>query len=201
MLAGDDPETNIEVQIGQLVNLNGARLSKRAGNIIELDDLLSWLGADALRYWLARYPADSPLNLDGEKLRRRTNDNPVFYVQYAHARTRSVAHNAATAGVTRDIFEPGLLVHETESALLGVLHEFPRIVALSAELRAPHRIARYLEELAGDYHRWYDSCRVIPLGDEPVTDVHRTRLWLNDATGTVVRNGLGLLGVSAPERM
>lgn len=199
--AGDDPEKDIEVLIGQLVSVNGARLSKRAGNIIELDDLRDWLGTDALRYSLARYPADSPLTLDPEILTKRTNDNPVFYVQYAHARTHNVARNAADSGVTRDVFAPELLDHETESALLGALQEFPRIVAFAAELREPHRIARYLEELASLYHRWYDNCRVTPLGDEEVTDRHRTRLWLNDATGQVLRNGLDLLGVSAPERM
>ncbi len=199
--AGDDPEKDIEVLIGQLVSVNGARLSKRAGNIIELDDLRDWLGTDALRYSLARYPADSPLTLDPEILTKRTNDNPVFYVQYAHARTHNVARNAADSGVDRRAFVPELLDHETESALLGALQEFPRIVAYAAEVREPHRVARYLEELASLYHRWYDTCRVTPLGDEPVTDLHRTRLWLNDATGQVLRNGLDLLGVTAPERM
>ena len=199
--AGDDPETDIEVLIGQLVSVNGAKLSKRAGNIIELDDLRDWLGTDALRYSLARYPADSPLTLDPEILQRRTNDNPVFYVQYAHARTHNVSRNAHASGVDRSAFAPELLDHETESALLGSLQEFPRLVAFAAEVREPHRIARYLEELAGLYHRWYDTCRVIPLGDDPVGDLHRTRLWLNDATGQVLRNGLDLLGVSAPERM
>lgn len=199
--AGDDPEKDIEVLIGQLVSINGAKLSKRAGNIIELDDLQEWLGTDALRYSLARYPADSPLTLDPEILQKRTNDNPVFYVQYAHARTHNVARNAADSGVERTEFAPELLEHETESALLGALQEYPRIVAYAAEVREPHRVARYLEELAGLYHRWYDNCRVIPLGDAPVEAVHRTRLWLNDATGQVLRNGLALLGVSAPERM
>ncbi|MBL5973994.1 MAG: arginine--tRNA ligase [Candidatus Leucobacter sulfamidivorax] len=199
--AGDDTEKDITVLIGQLVNLDGARLSKRAGNIIELDDLLEWLGSDALRYWLARYPADSPLALDGEKLRSRTNDNPVFYVQYAHARTCAVDRNAAAAGVDRSAFAPELLTHETEAELLGKLQEYPRVVAGAAELREPHRVARYLEELAAAFHRWYDNCRVIPQGDEPVEDLHRTRLWLNDAAGQVIRNGLDLLGVSAPERL
>ncbi|MEL4318914.1 arginine--tRNA ligase [Leifsonia sp. YIM 134122] len=199
--AGDDPEKDVEVLIGQLVSINGAKLSKRAGNIIELDDLQAWLGTDALRYTLARYPADSPLTIDPEILQRRTNDNPVFYVQYAHARTAAVGRNAASSGVDRSVFAPELLEHETESALLGALQEFPRIVAQSAELREPHRVARYLEEVAGLYHRWYDNCRVIPLGDGAVEDVHRTRLWLNDATGIVIRNGLDLLGVSAPDRM
>jgi arginyl-tRNA synthetase len=199
--AGDDPDKDIEVLIGQLVSVNGARLSKRAGNIIELDDLRDWIGTDALRYSLARYPADSPLTLDPEILRKRTNDNPVFYVQYAHARTHNVGRNAEASGVDRSEFAPETLTHETESALLGALQEFPRIVAFAAEVREPHRVARYLEELAGLYHRWYDNCRVIPLGDEPVEAVHRTRLWLNDATGQVLRNGLTLLGVGAPERM
>lgn len=199
--AGDDPERDIEVLIGQLVSVNGARLSKRAGNIIELDDLREWIGTDALRYSLERSPADSPLSLDPELLKKRTNDNPVFYVQYAHARTHNVARNATESGVTRDEFHPELLGHETEAALLGALQEFPRIVAFAAEIREPHRVARYLEELAGLYHRWYDNCRVTPKGDEEIQPVHGTRLWLNDATGQVLRNGLALLGVSAPERM
>ncbi|QNA92382.1 MULTISPECIES: arginine--tRNA ligase [unclassified Microbacterium] len=199
--AGEDPEKNVEVLIGQLVSIGGARLSKRAGNIIEMDDLREWLGTDALRYSLERSPADSPLALDPELLQKRTNDNPVFYVQYAHARTHNVARNAADSGVDRTEFVPETLTHETEGALLGALQEFPRIVAFAAEVREPHRVARYLEELAGLYHRWYDNCRVIPQGDDPIESVHRTRLWLNDATGQVLRNGLDLLGVSAPERM
>ncbi len=199
--AGDDPEKDIEVLIGQLVSINGAKLSKRAGNIIELNDLREWLGTDALRYSLARYPADSPLTLDPELLQKRTNDNPVFYVQYAHARTNAVSRNAATAGVDRTVFDASLLTHQTEADLGTALADFPRIVAQSAQLREPHRVARYLEELAAFYHRWYDNCRVTPLGDEDITDLHRTRLWLNDATGQVLRNGLFLLGVSAPERM
>ena len=199
--AGEDPEKNIQVLIGQLVSIRGARLSKRAGNIIEMDDLQAWIGTDALRYALERSPADSPLDLDPELLQKRTNDNPVFYVQYAHARTHNVARNAADSGVDRSEFAPETLIHETEAALLGALQEFPRIVAFAAEVREPHRVARYLEELAGLYHRWYDNCRVIPQGDDPIESVHRTRLWLNDAAGQVLRNGLHLLGVSAPERM
>jgi arginyl-tRNA synthetase len=199
--AGDDPNKDIEILIGQLVSINGAKLSKRAGNIIELDDLQKWLGTDALRYSLERSPADSPLTLDPEILQRKTNDNPVFYVQYAHARTHQVARNAAASGVDRSAFDAALLTHETESQLLGILAEFPRVVRQAAELREPHRVARYSEELAGAYHRWYDSCRVTPMGEEPITDLNRTRLWLNDATGVVLRNALTLLGVGAPERM
>ena len=199
--AGDDPEVNVEILIGQLVSINGAKLSKRAGNIVELDDLQAWLGTDSLRYSLGRYPADSPLSLDPEILTKRSNDNPVFYVQYAHARTHQVARNALAAGVTREIFEPGTLTHDTESTLIASLGDFPRVVAQAAELREPHRVARYLEEVASVYHRWYDACRVTPQGDDPIEAVHGTRLWLNDATGQVLRNGVGMLGVSAPERM
>jgi len=200
--AGDDPEVNIEVMIGQLVNVGGAKMSKRAGTIVELRDLIDWIGSDAVRYTLARYPADSPLTIDGEKLREQNMDNPVYYVQYAHARIRNVARNAAAHGVRReDAFRPELLDDETEAQLLGKLAQFPGVVALAASLREPHRIARYLEDLAAAYHKWYDTCRVTPRGDEPVDDAHRTRLWLNDATGQVIANGLALLGVSAPERM
>jgi arginyl-tRNA synthetase len=199
--AGDDPDKDIEVLIGQLVSINGAKLSKRAGNIIELNDLREWLGTDALRYSLARYPADSPLSLDPELLTKKSNDNPVFYVQYAHARTCAVARNAVTAGVDRSGFRAELLDHQTEADLANALSDFPRVVAQSATLREPHRVARYLEELAAYYHRWYDNCRVTPLGDDEVDDAHRTRLWLNDSAGQVLRNGLDLLGVSAPERM
>ncbi|MGA0568825.1 arginine--tRNA ligase [Rathayibacter sp. KR2-224] len=202
---GDTPGVNLQLLIGQMVNLlqNGepVRMSKRAGTIVTLDDLVDAVGVDAGRYALVRSSSDSPLDIDLDLLAKHSNDNPVYYVQYAHARTRSVARNAETAGVTRSAFAPQLLTHETESALLGGLQEFPRIVAMAAELREPHRVARYIEEVAGLYHKWYDNCRVIPLGEEPITDLHRTRLWLNDATGQVIRNGLGLLGVSAPERM
>ncbi|HEX5521948.1 MAG TPA: arginine--tRNA ligase [Pedococcus sp.] len=201
--AGDDKERNIEVKIGQLVNLGGAKLSKRAGNIIELRDLISWIGTDAVRYSLARYPADSPLSLEGEELRKQTNENPVFYVQYAHARTSNVHKLAVEDGVRpEDGFDPSLLTDPTEAALLAILGDFPRVVAQAAKLREPHRVARYLEDLAGRFHRWYDTCRVRPVNrDEEVTDLHRTRLWLNDATRQVLANGLDLLGVSAPERM
>ncbi|HWU47296.1 MAG TPA: arginine--tRNA ligase [Humibacter sp.] len=202
---GDVPGENLQILIGQMVNLvkdgEPVRMSKRAGTIVTMDDLVDVVGVDAARYALVRSSSDSPLDIDLDLLRKRSNDNPVFYVQYVHARSRSVAANAAASGVERSAFAPELLTHESESAMLGALQEFPRVVAQAAELREPHRVARYLEELAGLYHRWYDNCRVIPLGDEPVTDLHRTRLWLNEAAGQVIRNGLGLLGVSAPERM
>ena len=201
--AGDDPEHSIEVKIGQLIDIAGRRMGKRLGNAIYLDELLEWIGSDAVRYSLARYPADSPLSLDGEELRKRTNDNPVFYVQYAHARTANVARLAAEDGVLlADGFDASLLSDPTEAALLAVLGDFPRVVSQSAHLLEPHRVARYLEELAGRFHKWYDTCRVRPTSsEEAVTDLHRSRLWLNDATRQVLANGLDLLGVGAPERM
>jgi arginyl-tRNA synthetase len=202
---GDEPYVNLEILIGQLVNLvrdgEAVRMSKRAGTVVTMEDLVDAVGVDAARYALVRSSADSALDIDLGILTKRTNDNPVFYVQYGHARTRAVARNAADSGVTRDSFDASLLTHETESILLAALADFPRVVRQAAELREPHRVARYLEDLAGSYHRWYDACRVSPVGDEEITDLHRTRLWLNDATGQVLRNGLGLLGVSAPERM
>lgn len=203
---GDTPGVNLEILIGQLVNLvkDGApvRMSKRAGTVVTIDDLVDAVGVDAARYALARSSADSMIDLDLDLLSSAKNENPVFYVQYAHARTVNVGRNAAEAGVRReDGFDASLLDHESESVLLGGIAEFPRVVAQAAELREPHRVARYLEELAGSYHKWYDQRRVAPFGDEVVGDVHRTRLWLNDATRQVLANGLGLLGVSAPERM
>jgi len=208
---GDKPGKNLQILIGQMVNLvkdgQPVRMSKRAGTVVTLEDLVDAVGVDAARYSLARSSTDSSIDLDLDLLSRATNENPVFYVQYAHARTANVARNAAAHGVSRfredgsEAFDPSLLTHETESILLGALTEFPRVVGQAAELREPHRVARYLEALAGDYHSWYHECRVTPLGDEEVTDVHRTRLWLNDATRQVLANGLGLLGVSAPERM
>jgi arginyl-tRNA synthetase len=203
--AGDDPHRTIEALIGQLVKVVRAgeelKLSKRAGNIVTLDEFVDMAGVDAVRYSLSRFPVDSPLTLDIEVITSRTNENPVFYVQYAHARISSVLRNAAQLGVERGELHPELLTHDRESDLLGALGEFPRVVASAAELREPHRVARYLEELAGTYHRFYDSCRVLPLGDEETTDLHRARLWLCEATRTVLANGLGLLGVGAPERM
>ncbi|MCU1550655.1 MAG: arginyl-tRNA synthetase, partial [Glaciihabitans sp.] len=172
---GDKPYYNLEVLIGQLVNLvkDGVpqRMSKRAGTVVVLEDLVDAVGVDAGRYALVRSSIDSQIDIDLDQWSRKTNDNPVFYVQYAHARTHQVARNAAASGVDRSVFDASLLTHETESALLGTLAEFPRVVRQAAELREPHRIARYAEELAGAYHRWYDNCRVTPLGDEPVGDV------------------------------
>lgn len=203
---GDTPGKNLEILIGQMVNLvrdgEALRMSKRAGTVVTMEDLVDVIGVDAARYSLARSSVDTSIDLDLDLLKRASNENPVFYVQYAHARTAAVDRNAADHGVRReDAFAPELLDHPTEATLLSLLADYPRVVAQAAELREPHRVARYLEELSGAYHKWYDNCRVTPRGDDPVDDAHRTRLWLNDATGQVLANGLGLLGVSAPERM
>ena len=199
--AGEDKDVNIEVLIGQLISVDGAKLSKRAGNIIELKDLIQWLGADALRYSLARFPADSPISIDPELLKSNTNDNPVFYVQYAHARSRTAARNAEAAGVSMDTFEAATLNHPAEEELISTLARFPQIVAMAGEFMEPHRVARYLEELAAAYHSWYGSCRIVPRAEEELAAVNHSRLWLNEATSQVLANGLELLGVSAPERM
>ncbi|MFU8872087.1 arginine--tRNA ligase [Micromonospora sp. SL4-19] len=206
---GDDPDHNLEILIGQLVNLvrdgQPVRMSKRAGTVVTLEDLVDAIGVDASRYALARYSSDSPIDIDVELWTRATRDNPVYYVQYVAARTAGVARNAAEVGLTRgdaEAFHPELLGHEKENELLKALAEFPAVVATAAELREPHRIARYLEErVAQAFHRFYDNCQVNPRGDEEITDTHRARLWLNDATRVVIANGLRLLGVSAPERM
>jgi arginyl-tRNA synthetase len=202
---GDEPGRNLEILIGQMVNLvrdgRPVKMSKRAGAIITLEDLVDAIGVDAARYALARYSPDSTIDLDLDLWARQSNDNPVYYVQYAHARLSSILRNAGELGVERRDLRPELLDHERESALLGTLGEFPRVVSTAAELREPHRVARYLEELAATFHKFYDECRVLPIGDEETTDLHRARLWVVEATRVVIANGLGLLGVSTPERM
>lgn len=202
---GDEPGVNLEILIGQMVNLlrdgEPVRMSKRAGTVVTMEDLVEAVGVDAARYALARSSSNSALDIDLAQLSKKTNDNPVFYVQYAHARTAQVSLNAKSLMVDHSLFDPSLLNHPTETELLAKLSELPRLAIQAAEFREPHRIARYLEEVAGSYHRWYDNCRVSPLSGAPVEPIHSTRLWLNDAAGVVIRNGLGLLGVAAPERM
>jgi len=207
--AGDDPEQTIEVLIGQLVKIlrdgEELRLSKRAGTIVTLNELVDEIGVDALRYSLARYPADSPLTLDVAEITKASNDNPVYYVQYGHARTCRMIENATDLGMQLpgDAFDPSLLAHELEGRLLRALAEFPRVVASAAELREPHRVARYLEDTTAVFNKWYDTreCRMLPQGDEPAGPLNEARLVLVHATRTVLANGLGLLGVTAPERM
>jgi arginyl-tRNA synthetase len=204
---GDKPHENLELLIGQMVNLmrdgQPLRMSKRNGTTISMEDLVEAVGVDAARYALVRYSADSPIDIDLELWARRTNDNPVYYVQYAHARLSSILRNGADLGAVPDVgnFDAALLTHEREGLLLRALAEFPRVVTSAAAMREPHKVARYLEETAGTFHRFYDVCRVLPQGDEQLNDLHRARLLLVAATRQVLANGLRLLGVSAPERM
>ncbi len=201
---GDDPDT-VEVLIGQMVNLvrdgQPVRMSKRAGTVITLDDLVDAIGVDAARYALIRSSVDTPIDIDLALWSSASSENPVYYVQYAHARLSALARNAAELGLHADTAHLELLSHDKEGTLIRNLGEFPRVLQAAAALREPHRVCRYLEDLAGDYHRFYDSCRVLPQGDEDPTDLHRARLALCDATRQVIANGLGILGVSAPERM
>ncbi len=205
--AGDDPEYNIHVLIGQLVKImeggEEVKLSKRAGTIITLEELVEKVGVDAARYTLIRYPVDTPMVMDIDILKRNTNENPVYYVQYAHARIAAVLRNAAELKIAVNLseFDSSELTHDRENELLGMLAEFPRVVQTAAELRQPHRIARYLEELASTYHGFYADCRVLPMGEEKPSALHTARLLLCASTKQVIKNGLDLLGVSAPERM
>ncbi|WP_409428790.1 arginine--tRNA ligase [Mycobacterium sp. SMC-11] len=201
---GDDPAT-VEVLIGQMVNLvrdgQPVKMSKRAGTVITLDDLVEAIGVDAARYSLTRSSVDTPIDIDLALWSSASNENPVYYVQYAHARLSALARNAAELGLAPDTANLGLLSHDKEGALIRNLGEFPRVLETAAALREPHRVCRYLEDLAGDYHRFYDSCRVLPQGDEEPGELHAARLALCQATRQVIANGLGILGVSAPERM
>lgn len=201
---GDDPAT-VEVLIGQMVNLvrdgQPVKMSKRAGTVITLDDLVEAIGVDAARYSLIRSSVDTPIDIDLALWSSASNENPVYYVQYAHARLSALARNAAELGLAPDTAHLGLLTHDKEGTLIRNLGEFPRVLKTAAALREPHRVCRYLEDLAGDYHRFYDSCRVLPQGDEAPTELHTARLALCQATRQVIANGLGILGVSAPERM
>jgi arginyl-tRNA synthetase len=205
--AGDDPENNIEVLIGQMVKImeggEELKLSKRAGTIITLEELVEKVGVDAARYTLIRYPTDTPMVMDVDLLRKNTNENPVYYVQYAHARICAVLRNAKDFGIKfgADAYKAELLSHERERELIGLLAEFPKVVQGAAEMREPHRVARYVEELAGVYHRFYNDCRVLPIGDEKATELNSARATLCQATAQVISNALDLLGVHAPEKM
>ena len=205
--AGDDPEKDVEVLIGQMVKIieggTELKLSKRAGTIITLEELVEKVGTDAARYTLIRFPTDTPMVMDVDLLRKNTNDNPVYYVQYAHARICAVLRNAKELGISYGLkfYSPELLTHERERELVGLLAQYPKVLSSAAQLRQPHRVARYIEELASQYHRFYNDCRVLPLGDEKVSDLNSARATLSQATAQVISNGLDLLGVNAPEKM
>ena len=202
---GDTPGVNLEILIGQLVNLvrdgEPLRMSKRNGTIITLEDLVDAIGVDAARYALVRSSADSQIDIDLDLWASAKSDNPVWYVQYAATRAASVLRNAADLGLEAG-GDVALLTHPRENELMLALAEFPSVVATAAELREPHRVARYLEEkVAKSAQRYWDDCQVLPKGDAEVEPTTAPRLLLWQATRVVLENGLGLLGVSAPERM
>ena len=198
----------VEVLIGQMVNLvrdgQAVKMSKRAGTVITLEDLVDAIGVDGARYSLVRSSVDSSLDIDLDLWTKQSSDNPVYYVQYGHARLCSIERKAKEAGVTlpdvADI-DLGLLTHEKEGDLIRTIGEFPAVVRAAAELREPHRIARYTEELASAFHKFYDSCQILPKAGEAPEPIHTARLALAMATRQVIANALGLIGVSAPERM
>lgn len=201
---GYDPQA-VEVLIGQLVNLvrdgKTVKMSKRKGTVVTLDDLVEAIGVDAARYSLVRNSVNTSLDIDLGLWESQSNENPVYYVQYGHARLCSVARKAAAAGVTVDKPDYSLLSTEIEGDLIRTLGQFPEVVQTAADLREPHRVARYAEELAGVFHRFYDSCHILPGAGEDVQPLHVARFALAEATRTTMRNALGLLGVTAPERM
>lgn len=201
---GYDP-THVEVLIGQMVNLlrdgQAVKMSKRAGTVITLDDLVEAIGVDGARYSLVRSSVDSSLDIDLGLWASQSSDNPVYYVQYGHARICSILRKAAEVGVTADGADLALLTHEKEGELIRTLGEFPAVITAAATLREPHRIARYAEELAAAFHRFYDQCQILPKAGEQAEPIHAARLALADAARQVLANSLLLVGVSAPEKM
>ena len=221
---GDVPGENMQILIGQMVNVmkdgKAVRMSKRAGNVVTIDDLLEAIGVDAARYSLARTDYNTSVDIDLNLLASHSNDNPVYYVQYAHARSRNVDRNARTAGVDPAQADLSTLDTPADGEVLACLAQWPAVLAQAGDMRAPHRVAHYLEDLAGAYHKWYNLERVVPmaltepeerlpqeerealrLAKDPAAPRAAARLKLNDAVQLVVAAGLDLLGVTAPEQM
>ena len=219
---GDKPGENMQILIGQLVNVmkdgKAVRMSKRAGNVVTIDDLTDAIGVDASRYSLARTDYNSPVDIDLNLLSSHSNENPVYYVQYAHARSCNVDRNAAAAGITYEGADVSLLDTTADGEVLAALAQWPALLREAGDLRAPHRVAHYLEDLAATYHKWYNVERVVPMeltdpearGEQadairiakaPEPARAAARLKLNDAVKTVIAEGLDLLGVTAPDKM
>ncbi|MBO9542150.1 arginine--tRNA ligase [bacterium] len=200
------PEDAIEIVIGQLVSLyrggEPVRMSKRTGEMVTLDEVIDEVGPDAARYFLVMRSADTPLDFDLELAKQQTADNPVFYVQYAHARICSILRNAEEAGFKVDSLKDAnlsLLTHADERNLMLRLASFPDEIVKAATAREPHRIARYAQDLAADFHQFYTNCRVLNPAEPELT---RARLALAVASRITLANALeGILGVQAPERM
>lgn len=195
----------VEVLIGQLVNLlrdgQPVRMSKRAGTVITMEDLVSAIGVDAARYSLVRSSVDQSIDIDLGLWESQSSDNPVYYVQYGHARLCSIGRKAAELGIDSDGADLSLLTHDREGDLIRTLGEFPAVVEEAAQLREPHRIARYAEDLAAVFHRFYDSCQVLPKTGEDEAPIHGARLALAQASRVVLANALTMVGVSTPEKM
>ncbi len=206
--AGATTDMDMDMAGGRPVTLTRsgkpvAVAGEQAGTLPTLDDVVDAVGVDAARYSLVRTRLDSPLDIDLDLLARQVSENPVFWVRYTHARISSLVRNAEALGVVLDPdgADVALLTHPREGELLRAVGDLPRVVASAARLGAPHRLARYLEDLADTYHRFHGACRVLPRGDEKPTAVFAARLLLAEATRLVLANGLRLLGVSAPERI
>jgi arginyl-tRNA synthetase len=199
---GLDPD-RLEIILYQLVNLKrggeNVRMSRRAGEFVTLRELLDEVGPDPIRFMLLTCTVDATIDFDLELAVEESEKNPVYYVQYAHARISSILRYAAEQGW--DVDEPGdvtLLAHESEQALIRKMLEFPEVVAQAAEQRAPHRLTFYAKELASDFHAFYRDCRVVA---EEAPAQTRARLMLVRAAQLTLAQALSLLGVTAPERM
>jgi arginyl-tRNA synthetase len=190
----------VEIMLQQLVNLfsggEAAKMSKRAGTIVTIDDLITEVGVDAARFTLVSRSIDATIDFDLDLVKSESQENPVYYVQYQHARTCSILRNAGDRGSIEEA-DFSLLTHEAEALLIRKLSEFPDLIEESARLRAPHRLTHYAQALAAQFSAFYRDCRV--LGDD--AELSRARLWLVDATRQVLANTVQLLGVSAPESM
>jgi arginyl-tRNA synthetase len=200
---GFDPD-RVEIVMYQFVSfLRGGqpvKMSKRAGTFVSLDELISEVGTDAARFHLLLFSNDRPMNFDIAEVARRSLDNPVYYVQYGHARIASILRKATAEGIElRPVEEAdlSLLASEPELDLLRALADAPGLIATAAEQRAPHRLTHAAQDLASTFHRFYTECRVVS-DDAALT---QARLWLSSATKQVLANLLGLVGVSAPGSM
>lgn len=201
---GTDDAPEPEIILGQLVRLQRAgetvRLSKRTGNIVTLADILDEVDPDVARLTFLAQGIDTAQTFDLDVVTAQSLENPVYYVEYAHARAASIARVAAERNITRapiDDVDLGLLVHERELEVLRSLEEFPAVLESAAELRAPHRVAGWVRALAGCFHGFYRDCHV--LTDDAA--LAQARMWLAEAARIGLRNGLAILGVDAPDEM
>jgi arginyl-tRNA synthetase len=198
---GVDPE-RLEIPIGQMISLASGRMGKRLGNAVDLSDLVADIGPDAMRFLSLTSSIDQAATVDLDQVRSQTMENPVFYVQYAHARICSIRRVAAERGVVAsplDQVDLSVLTHERELDVLRTLSTLPEVVELAYHDRAPHKVTVWVRELAGRFHGFYHDCYV--MGDDVSAELTQARLWLVEAAGVGLEIALGLLGVNAPEEM